>query len=543
MSNYFKLFLASALTVGSLAGCNLGVPRDGVEDAQGYYYEGNIYDGVTSERLSDFTLTVSQQGETISAQVDANGHFMVGPVAPDHDYTVTIEAEDYREFFSVISGAFGPPPSLDGRQTFFYEAFLFPTNIESPEVNLSFFTPDGIDARPSGMLRLTPTDGAGLSGIHLGPSTTAGSIPGQVWPNDADRRQRTVNLEVEDGEVTVEAGELVYGVAYTGTVYGADGYTYENFFYVSGLEGDRTIQLLRLDPTALTLTANSLDISNINDDGEVVFTFNHPIEYGDAATGAQRHERIDDAFSISSPDYDDDGNFNVLVSNIGDDADERERGTRIRISGNTLTLSWDRDDSNFATTDEDDPIEYVEYASLDSIVLRPAGGRVDQEVGLDAMLGTNVVRVYIEGDAPTNGPGPIFFESVTPSFATRSVTYTFNQAIEFVSTANLEVMEEAIDNNFFIDSPDANFDAVMNILPASASATVQERGTSMTITGSSLTLSWDGTLETTDLADPINSISFGGLNSIQIRPVGNGSNSQATTLSTLIGTTVVTVFP
>ena len=343
MKQITKLFLSSATLLG-VAACSLGVDfKDNLE--AGFYYEGQIFNGVTSDTVTSFEIDISQNSKTINGTVDEDGHFTVGPVIADHDYKVTIEADGYRPFYSVITGPNSLPSSIDQRETLFYEASLFPSDIESPEVNLSFFTKDGAGARPDGTLRLTPTGSTALSALSL--NTTVGSISNQTWNNDADPRERTVSFTVDNGEVSVEAGALIYGVAYTGTIFGSEGYAYAGFNYTSGLEGDRTVSLERLDPTDLALTANSLEISNRNSKGEAVFTFNQKIEFTGGSTAGQQKEVIDDAITISSPDYNDNGVLNVLIPALGDSPSNQERGSSVTIDGYTLTLSWDIDDATF----------------------------------------------------------------------------------------------------------------------------------------------------------------------------------------------------
>lgn len=553
MSNQFKNILLGAAASSALFGCNLGVDREGNETPEGYYYEGYIYNGVTNERVTDLAVSASQRGETVTGTVDEDGHFSLGPVKPDHDYVVTIEAEGYREFFAAETGPSNLPNSDDNQTTRYYEAFLFPENIASPEVTLDFYTPDGIDARPTGTLRLTPAGGSTLSQLHLDAATTLGSVGGQIWTNDADRRQRTATFEVEDGQVVVAEGDLVYGVAYVGTIFGSDGYAYENFLYTSGLEGDRTVSLDRLDPQNLTLTANSLDISNQSNTGEIVLTFNQPVELAEVIPEAQLAEILDDAFEIESPDADNDGDMNILESNIGDDPDTQERGVSLSVSGNTLTLSWARDDSNFVTTDNGDPIESVTYGGLGNIDLRIAGGRTDQEVNLASLLGNTELTVYVDGVSATNPLPPLALNSTVATGDQNTgpvtVVYTFNRAIEFDPDTYTPVqMAENIDNSFSINSPNAQVNPnpgwdQINTLPFNSLSTVQERGTSVAISGSTLTLTWDRSLNNADPLDPILEATFSNLFYVQLRPVGT-FGTEDVTLSTVAGSSeVVTLTP
>jgi|GEM_PF-6522219 len=554
MSNQFKTLLAGALAATTLMGCNLGVSREDSTTPEGFYYEGFIYNGVTNERVTELTISASQRGDSVAANVDEDGHFLLGPIKPDHDYVVTIDADGYRDFFAAERGLSNLPNSEDNQATFYYEAFLFPDDIVSPEVTLDFFTPDGIDARPNGTLRLTPTVGNALSAIHLDGSTTVGSVSGQTWSNDADRRERTVTFSVEDGQVVVSEGELVYGVAYQGTIFGSEGYAYEDFFYTSGLEGDRTVSLNRLDPQALALTANSLEVSNANADAQIVLTFNQPIELAEVLPTAELAETLDDAFEIESPDIDNDGDSNVLVSNIGDDPGAQERGVSLAIDGNTLTLSWARDDSNFDTTDADDPIESATYSGLSNIGLRIADGRVDQEVNLATLLGTDSLTVYVDGVSATNPAPPLALSSTVTTGDQLSgnvtVVYTFNRDIEFDTDFTTELaMAENIDNFFVITTTNAQVNPnpgwdVTNVLATNFSSIVQERGTSISISGPQLTLAWDRSfLQTADPLDPILTAVFQNLGSILLRPAGT-TGAEDTNLSALAGgTETVTLTP
>jgi hypothetical protein len=243
-------------------------------------------------------------------------------------------------------------------------------------------TPDG--TQPNGQIRVTPADDVGESALNL-QGDIDGSVDGQVWENDADRKFATVVRDVADGVVTFEEGDLVYGVEYTATVFAADGYTLQSFTFRSGVTDDQTVTLPRLGEQALAIVASSLDHDEdgLDANATIVLTFNQEIELSARYTEDSVNEAFDDAFSIVSPDADGDGDQNALV--LDDEDDVQERGARFAIEGNTLTLSWDRDDSNFEVQDEDDPIAAATY-DVSSIRLKPAGARAEREVALEALL-------------------------------------------------------------------------------------------------------------------------------------------------------------
>jgi hypothetical protein len=126
-----------------------------------------------------------------------------------------------------------------------------------------------------------------------------------------------------------------------------------------------------------------------------------------------------------------------------------------------------------------------------------------------------------------------------------TVEITFSETIEFAlhpsGLYNETHYREFIDDNFSISSGDADADGVYNILKSDASPSVQERGTSITITGNKLVLSWNRTtgLQTSDAEDPIGIAYYQGLSSIYVQPVGKPDDR--TPLSSLIGSSWIAI--
>jgi hypothetical protein len=277
-------------------------------------------------------------------------------------------------------------------QSQLFEAFLFPSPdvLPSPELTLTIQTPDG--TLPNGQIRVTPNNDVGESVLNL-QGDIDGSVDGQVWENDADRKFSTVVRDVEDGVVTFGEGDLVYGVEYEATVFAAEGYSLQSFTFRSGVTDDQTVVLPRLTEQALAIVAISTDYDDVGLDANatIVLTFNQDIELSPSFTIESINEEVDDTFSITSPDADGDGEQNTLL--FDDEDDVQEHGTHFAIDGRTLTFSWDREDSNFEVQDEDDAIVLATY-NVQNMILKPAGARAEREVFLtDLLPGALTVRL------------------------------------------------------------------------------------------------------------------------------------------------------
>jgi hypothetical protein len=279
-------------------------------------------------------------------------------------------------------------------QSQLFEAFLFPSPAVLPSPALTFViqTPDGTE--PTGQIRVTPANDVGESVLNL-DGDIEGSVDGQVWDNDADRKFETVTRDVEDGVVTFEEGDLVYGVEYEATVFAAEGYSLQSFTFRSGVSGDQTVVLSRLTEQPLALTSSSLntDEDGLDENATIVLTFNQDIEASARFTLESVDEALDETFSIVSPDADMDGEQNTLA--LDDDDGVQERGVRWAIDANTLTLSWDRVAANFEVFDGADPIAAATY-NISSIRLKPVGARVEREVQLSALLNSATITTQVD---------------------------------------------------------------------------------------------------------------------------------------------------
>jgi hypothetical protein len=113
--------------------------------------------------------------------------------------------------------------------------------------------------------------------------------------------------------------------------------------------------------------------------------------------------------------------------------------------------------------------------------------------------------------------------------STAVVTFTFNQDIED-GTLTAGGGKEALDNG--VSAYTANFYTPHT----SVSSSVQERGTSFVISGSTLTISFNPSVGITSpiTTDTLASLTYSGLSSITLQPIGHPE--QKAVLSTLIGT-------
>jgi hypothetical protein len=388
------------LTLGLLAAgvlaaaCN--VKRAG-SDPTGYYFIGHVRDGSNNTILTKYTLTLNQAEGVSDADVAKNGTYSVGPLKPGSDFTVTINVKegDYREFFA--SEPFKPdlPDTADGQLTQIYDAFVFPapSALPSPAVTLSFFGPHSTSDPPTGTVRFTPAQDNGISALDLN-TRVAGAVENQVWANDADRLSSTETFELKDGVLKVKEGALVYGVTYTATVFdiGDAPLQYESFTFTAGIDGDQTIVLKALANDALQIVASSLDTGELSENAKVVFTFDRDIVLSPIAQRRVYELAIDNGFSINSPNLDGDANVNALYA--------EEHGTTLKVSGNQLTLQWNRDASFLETRDSDDPILSATYGNLEDVVIRAKSG-APTDYTLAELVGSNSVTVRVEqAEAP-----------------------------------------------------------------------------------------------------------------------------------------------
>ncbi|WP_157370443.1 hypothetical protein [Vulgatibacter incomptus] len=352
---------------------------------QVYYFSGHIYDGLTGQRLTGYSLDLQFRDKKLSAQVDAEGRYFVGPLPYFQDYTVRVKADGYRSFLSHNAGI-----TLDWNHEsflvhehapekgFYYNAFLYPDDLVAPATQV-FVTTWDTEKRPSGTVRFTPTNVPAM--LDYLPA-----VNGQIWNNADDLQLRTVTKTVTDGVATIEAGELGFGVHYDVMVYGAAGYAPGIAGFLAGIDDYVTVVLDPLDAAGLELVYNSITTGIPAPNGEIVLAFNQPIEFDPLHTAAEYAKYVDDTLSIDSWDENGNGKWNELKN--------ASRGTAVQIKGNLLILRWNPQEA-LATVDDNDPIYSVTYGALDSVLVRPAGGKYWERASIGMLVGTTSLTVNL----------------------------------------------------------------------------------------------------------------------------------------------------
>jgi hypothetical protein len=358
------------------------------------FFTGRIYNGVTLERLSGYTMRLEYFDRVLDAEIDEEGRYVVGPLLPNADYTVIVEAEGFRSFLSHNARiASTGQPSLTA---LYYDAFLYPSTVQAPSVLARFALVDSPE-RPSGTVRFAPRTRSSL--FNADTAQTPESINrNQIWINDEDLQQRSVVKQFTNGEVELAAGDLVLGVEYAVTVYGVSKYAIlNNGSFRAGVDTNPAFTLEPLEEEPLRAIANSSDGATLSPDGSVEIRFNQEIKLYPRVTEATMLRQLNDSFTIDSPDDDNDGTTNELVdsSTLMDPIAPDYRGVRFAISGDRLTLSWSRAASTLSSEDQGDPVIGVTYDGLSSIWIYTGTLPSSPASSLEDLLGTPAIDVQM----------------------------------------------------------------------------------------------------------------------------------------------------
>ena len=155
------------------------------------------------------------------------------------------------------------------------------------------------------------------------------------------------------------------------------------------------------------MLSSSLDTGDWSENGTVTYTFNQPIEYSPTTPDYVVAELIDDNIDITTVDANDNGTVNLLIrdsmtTTAEDDPNNQERGTKIEIKGNTLTISWpgfDNSDSYEPDNFDLDDLRAVTY-DVRGIVIRPTGTTDNEAVTLSSFVGNTETVQLKEPLAP-----------------------------------------------------------------------------------------------------------------------------------------------
>jgi hypothetical protein len=356
-------------------------------DGNQRYFTGRIYNGVTLERVMSYEMKLEYFDRVLTAKVDGDGRFIVGPVLPNADYTVIVKAEGYRSFLSHNSKF---SVSGSGLSSWYYDAFLYPSSVEAPAVQARF-TLDDDTKLPSGTVRFAPSTASSLVDQPAG-------VAGQVWVNSEDLQQRALVKSFTDGKVEIAKGELVLGVTYDVTVYGAGSYQIDGGSYTAGEDGNPLFTLSHLTEEAIKIVAMTSEAAALSPSGTVEIRFNQDIQAWPQMDQQRVLLALNRGVSINSPDKDNDTEVNTLAAENADPTmtPANFRGVSWEISGNRLTLKWDRE-KGLSTSDTGDPINSLIYDNLNEIQiytgLKPTSAPMGLGTLISSMTGSTDVEV------------------------------------------------------------------------------------------------------------------------------------------------------
>jgi hypothetical protein len=323
-------------------------------------------------------MTVTYRDQTLPAEVAADGRFIVRRLPVFQDYTVEIKADGFRAFRSHNSGFNIPNPNnqasppMSSSQTFYYDAYLFPTSLATEAIELTFRKGSTTGELATGKARIRPSTPPSLADDSTDTPVAVGR---QLWTNDEDLQAKSLNKDVVDGKLDIAPGELVYGVTYVISVYEVAGYQPLDVTITAGVNGSQTYAMSDELTDPLTLTASNYatcrTASSPNDvsDSIVTFTFNTPIELSTSTYPGGAVELIDDGITITTNHIAADGGIDTLAADLSPTV--QERGTSLSVAGNTLTLSWNPS-VGLAVKNIGDPITSVRY-SISGLNIQPIG--------------------------------------------------------------------------------------------------------------------------------------------------------------------------
>ncbi|HET6336298.1 MAG TPA: carboxypeptidase-like regulatory domain-containing protein [Polyangiales bacterium] len=347
------------------------------------YFTGRIYNGVSLDRLKNFKVTLAYFDRTMEATVDADGRYVVGPLLANADYTISVEADGFRDFLShnvkIATSVTNQVSSL------YFDAFLYPEGVKAPAVQAKFSL-QGETKLPSGTVRFAPT---GSSSLFNDDAETPAGVNRQVWLNDEDLQQRAVTKDFTDGKLEMTEGEFVLGVQYAVTVYGVANYALlTGGSFRAGIDANPTFTLQPITESPLEVVAMSTDGAALSPNGSIEIRFNHDIVAYPKMDQMVALRSLNDGFAIASPDKNMDGKVNTLVNaaDLTAPIAPSYRGVAWEISGDRMTLKWTRE-QGLKVSDTADPITSVTYANLSAITLYTGTLPTSPASTLDVLLG------------------------------------------------------------------------------------------------------------------------------------------------------------
>lgn len=390
--NLLALCAALSLVVAACGGDELTIaPTEPVQHTVSFV--GNVYDGASGDRLTDYTLEIMVADAPTAGAVAEDGRYSVGPIGVWSDYTVLVESTGYRAFLSHNAHV-GLPAEFAGsddiadiptHQTLHYDAYLFPSDSVAPSATLSFQTPVTGET-PEGKIRLRPISASSLADEI---DETPAGVPDQLWANDEDLQNDTLTDVFSGGTYQVADGALVYGVTYELSVWEVEGYQPLQATYRAGIDADKSYMLEEEVHEPILVVSSNIGSctltggSNGTAEAAVSILFNQAIEFATSTYLEGNDEALDDNFSMASTDCDLDLILNELA--VDSSPNSQELGTSMTITGTTLDISWDAS-AGLIGKDPDDLITSATYGGLGLVQIQREGGPASA-TSLSAVLG------------------------------------------------------------------------------------------------------------------------------------------------------------
>ncbi len=320
-----------------------------------------------------------------------------------NDYGVIIDASasgDYRPFSSYNAGIAPPAPpatsvsadiyTADTTQTFDFDAYVFPASLAVPDVTLAITKSDQpVSATPSaaGTIRIQPTSQSVIQG-------KTGEVGSQVWANSEDLFASAITDTFSAGTYTATGSKLVYGVSYSATVYGVDGYQPNAGAFQAGVTSSSSIAITPLATAPLpapvlvstsgTCHTASAPVSTTTPIATVTITFNVNVADGTTSLGGGAEVLDNGVYVVTS-------GSSTLKTNASTTV--QERGTSLTFSGTTVTIGW-TPSVGLANPGASDIVEQVEYSSLSSIYVQQPN-HPESRVSLGSVLAASYPSGYI----------------------------------------------------------------------------------------------------------------------------------------------------
>jgi hypothetical protein len=353
------------------------------------YFTGRIYNGVTLDRMTGYSLKLEYFDRSIQAAVDSDGRYIVGPLLANADYTIIVEKDGFRSFLShnakIATAGTSQVSSL------YYDAFMYPKGVAAPDVHARFAL-QGETASPSGTVRFAPR---GTSSLFDADIETPAGVNRQVWANDEDLQQRAVVKDFTNGTLEMNGTDFVLGVEYAVTVYGVSNYAILNGgTFKAGIDANPTFTLQPISETPLEVVGMSTDVAALSPSGTLEIRFNHDVVAYPKMDMNTALRSINDGFALTSPDKDMDSEVNTLVDagTLPAPVAPNYRGIKWEISGNLIRFTWDRERA-LSVADTADPVTSVTYGNLSAITLFTGTLPTSPSARLDNLIGQASVTV------------------------------------------------------------------------------------------------------------------------------------------------------